>query len=228
MPQQGLVSKGMVLRGDSGHHYTLTRKLGEGQFAEVWEGRQSGSGNDLRVRGGDVSDCAGYALLQADVVNCVPGTMFVEHHDAPSRVMTASNCLAGSVAPWQLLLLATCSLWVVVSWLQFALKVEKVADRKSVVHESKVSSCLIGRGSALALTLHLHTLQAGNSHSSMHLTARDKRYTSKLAYRQSVQGGGLRSCASASATAAAAPTAADNCQAGGAALAGTLAVSGSA
>jgi hypothetical protein len=55
MPQQGLVSKGMVLRGDSGHHYTLTKKLGEGQFAEVWEGRQSGSGIDLRVRGGAVS-----------------------------------------------------------------------------------------------------------------------------------------------------------------------------
>lgn len=29
--------------------------------------------------------------------------------------------------------------------LQFALKVEKVADRKSVVHEAKVSSCCSGR-----------------------------------------------------------------------------------
>jgi hypothetical protein len=46
----------MVLRGDSGHQYTLTKKLGEGQFAEVWEGRQSGSGNDLRVRGADVPE----------------------------------------------------------------------------------------------------------------------------------------------------------------------------
>lgn len=42
---------------------------------------------------------------------------------------------------------------MVASWPQFALKIEKVADRKSVVHESKVSGCLVGMGTALAPTL---------------------------------------------------------------------------
>lgn len=68
MPPQPVLVKGQSLRGEAGQQYTVTRKLGEGQFAEVWEVRQSGAGSDLR----------------------------------------------------------------------FALKVEKVADRKSVVHEAKV------------------------------------------------------------------------------------------
>lgn len=54
MPQQPVLIKGQQLKGEGGTHYAVTRKLGEGQFAEVWEVRQCGAGSDLRVGGPDV------------------------------------------------------------------------------------------------------------------------------------------------------------------------------
>jgi len=49
MPQP-LLSKGQVVHGDiTNTEYQVTRRLGEGQFAEVWEVRQCDS-PDLKVR----------------------------------------------------------------------------------------------------------------------------------------------------------------------------------
>lgn len=51
-PQQQLIAKGQSVKGDiTGSGYVVTRRLGEGQFAEVWEVRQAG-GADLRVSEG--------------------------------------------------------------------------------------------------------------------------------------------------------------------------------
>lgn len=50
MPQPLLLSKGVVVKGDgTGAQYQVTRRLGEGQFAECWEVKQCDAGSDLRV-----------------------------------------------------------------------------------------------------------------------------------------------------------------------------------
>ena len=47
MPQ--LLGRGHTVKAETGNQYVVTRRLGEGQFAEVWEVKQS-TGGDLRVR----------------------------------------------------------------------------------------------------------------------------------------------------------------------------------
>lgn len=56
MPQ--LLGRGVTVKAETGHQYVVTRRLGEGQFAEVWEVKQC-TGSDLRVSaGGRQSDSA--------------------------------------------------------------------------------------------------------------------------------------------------------------------------
>lgn len=49
MPQ--LLGRGHTVKAETGNQYVVTRRLGEGQFAEVWEVKQS-TGGDLRVSWG--------------------------------------------------------------------------------------------------------------------------------------------------------------------------------
>lgn len=113
MPPQPVLTKGQSLRSEAGHQYTVTRKLGEGQFAEVWEVRQSGAGSDLRVSA--CEPCLA-PWAAADTLHKVPITSGGVHGCAlstdtctPRRQLCPTPGLPCVSSMWMLLLCA-CSL----------------------------------------------------------------------------------------------------------------------